>query len=223
MIWDDSIITTIAAQGEESIATKVPCIVERISLATIAGTSLLSLPSYVIDIISVTWKGYYLDPYPMQDYIEAGSSSLNVSSSKPLYYLYNGYGTGIIKLLPAPNEILAAAVNPLTTKAEIAKRLVLEVKRTPDVSGITHRIPEYFRRRLIKDYVCYRLFLQESSGMNLKASEYYKNKHEDNLKLFKTAHDHIYQVKRHEMLPQEGQFMNRPARPVLPSNFGRSW
>jgi len=221
-IWNDSILTNLAKQAEEHIAMVMPCIVDRISLSTTSGSSLIALPNYIIDIVSITWKGKQLSPYPINDYIEAGSAPMQVTSSIPLYYVYSGYGTNVIKLLPAPNETLAASSTPPYTKLEIGQRLVIEFKRIPDLTTNTQRIPIYFRRRLIKDWVCYRAFLQESQGTNIKASEYFNSKFKMNFDLAKEIYNKLFVSKRYEMQPQENSFAGgKPPRPVLPSQFGQ--
>lgn len=221
-IWSDSILTTLAQQAEETIAMELPCIISRISIKAIKDQAIVNLPDYVLDIISVTWKGYPLDPFPMASYIEAGSGPGTITSGQPRYYLYSGYGTRALKLIPMPNETLDIATIPLVTKSEIKKRLVFECRRLPDVTGTSHRIPEYFRRRLVKEYVCTRAFLQEGNGQNLGASLYYKQKFELILNLVRQIYNGIFVAKRYEMLPQMTHMtMGGIGRPVLPSQFGR--
>ena len=222
MIWTDATLSTLAQQAEETIAMELPCIVSRISVKAIKDQAIVNLPNYVIDIISVTWKGYPLDPYPISSYIEAGSGPGTISSGQPRYYLYSGYGLRALKLIPMPNETLTEASIPLVTKSEIKQRLVIECKRIPDVTGTSHRIPEYFRRRLVKEYVCARAFIQEGNGQNLGASAYYKQKFELLLSLVRQIHNGIFVTKRYEMLPQMTTFgQGSLGRPTLPSKFGR--
>ena len=219
-IWTDSNLSTLAKQAEETIAMELPCIVDRISLKATANQVIVNLPDYVIDIISVTWKGFPLEPYAMSEYINAGSGPGTVSASKPSHYIYSGYGSHALKLLPMPNETLDIAVNPLVTKSEIKLRLVIECRRLPDVTGISYRFPSYFRRRLVKEYVCGRAFMQESNGQNLKAAEYYKQKFSLILALVKSIYNGIFVSKRYEMLPQKNSYVIL-RRPKLPSQFGQ--
>jgi len=159
-------------KAEQSFATEFPCLIDRISLPIVAGTSLYALPDNIINIRRITYRGKKLDPIPHRDLRECLDGS--TASGTPTDYVYNNVGQMTIKLFPTPIETLTGLQANLFTPAVIRVECIVEFYTTSD--GIDYRLPDYIRRRLLKASVLKQAFLAEGKGQNLKASKYWAGK-----------------------------------------------
>lgn len=169
-IFSAALITRFSNEGEEVFAREFPCIIDRVALSIVSGTSIYTLSDYIVDVRKITWKGLRLDPYGHRRYRESFSPS---STGIPNSYIYNNIGQSQIKFLPAPNVTIASVSSNLFG-SEIINRVIVEYYRTPDFN--TNIIPSFFRRRLLKAYVLKNCFSVEGPGQNLKAAKYWESK-----------------------------------------------
>lgn len=170
-VFDNTTILRFAQEGEIAFSIEYPCILKRVSLATVSGTALVALPDDVKSIRRVTWKSHKLDPLPSRNFREVFQSASQ--QGRPFWYVFNNVGQNQLQLFPAPNETLAAVTVGLFGSA-IPDRLIVEYFCASDVT--TYLIPSFFRRRLLKSYVLRGCFNIEGQGQNSKNSKYFKDR-----------------------------------------------
>lgn len=170
--FDDATITRFSQEGEADFITTNNCLLKRISLATVSGTALITIPDDVLSIKRITWRGYKLDPLPSRNFREVFQNA--EQQGRPFWYVFNNIGQNQLQLFPAPNETLAAATTNLWG-SEIANSLIIEYFCASDYSTLT--IPAYFRRRLLKSYVLRACFNIEGQQQNLTNSKYFKKRY----------------------------------------------
>lgn len=217
-IFDATTITRLSTEGENNFAVAYPCILKRISLATVSGTALITLPDDVKSIRRITWKGYKLDPLPSRNFHEVFQSA--TQQGRPFWYVFNNIGQNLIQLFPAPNESLTAGTTNLWG-SEIPNRLIVEYFQTPDF--VTAIIPSYFRRRLLKCYVLRGCFNIEGQGQNLKNANYFKQRWNMLTKLYGQLLDTLHNKPRKLVVQGISAAYYFPDRPLLPiDKFGIS-
>ena len=79
-------------------------ITDRLALSITAGVAEYTLPSYVQEVIGITYKGNQLQPFSGQQMMWSGSAPVSVTRSVPRDYVYSFKGVGIIRLFATPNE-----------------------------------------------------------------------------------------------------------------------
>lgn len=170
-IFSSLLITRFSQEAENEFAREFPCILDRETLSIVSGTSIYTLPSHVIDVRKITWKGLRINPLSHRRYREYFDQVS--TGSTPECYIYNNIGISQIKFFPIPNVTIAGITTNLWG-SEIANRVIVEYYRTPDYSVYT--IPAFIRRRLLKAYVMWKCFSIEGRGQNLKAAKYWEGK-----------------------------------------------
>ncbi len=200
MIWTDAFLNNLALQAEDDISSDVKCIVDRLSIATIAGNPFLYIPEYVLGIRRILWKGLKVWPLDRNEYknykpligtyhsgafTDAFSDAFYHESttyspqSRPKFYITGLKERQQITLYPAPSESLATSAGNLWDSTVISTCVVIEYYRAAD--GVTWTLPSWIRRVLIRDYVLSHAFNAEGDGQNLVAAKYYN----DHLELMK--------------------------------------
>jgi hypothetical protein len=157
----------------------------------------------------------------MGELVDSQSSpNTNISYSRPLYYVYNGFGRRTIKILPATSETLAAPLGDLFNATQISAGLIVEFYRTPDFTTELNRIPQPMRRILVKNYLLFRALQQDGSGLDLKSAQFFEQSYEDLLGELKLINSATF-LSRTNVMNEEGQFLYRgwKARPILPPNY----
>jgi hypothetical protein len=215
VVFDDETITRFAQQGEFQFASISDCIVDRLSLDIVNGTSIYTLPDYVLNIRRITWRGKKLDPISHRKYRQGCYPSS--AQSEPTEYIYNNIGQQKIQFFPTPAETIAAATTNLYGSS-IGTSVILEFSRTPDFASFV--IPLYFRRFLLKCYVMKMCFGIESRGQNLKSVQYFDAKWEQLVEAYETILDELYNTPRMITASVYPILRPRPPRPVLPASFG---
>ncbi len=161
----------------------------------------------------MTWKGikiYPLSHRDFRDYI------LPVSSSgRPYWYIFNNVGVSTIKLYPTPDENIIADQTNLFS-SNIPNQCIIEGYRTPDQSSF--KIPDFFRRRLLKAYVAKMCFAMESRGQNLKAQKYWSDKYNKLVEIYGELLYDLINKPRKLVASQEPTLalLSSPAKPLLP-------
>lgn len=208
----------MAQEGEGYFAVTYPCILKSISLATVSGTGVITLPDDVKSIQRVIWKGFKLDPLPHRNWREVFQSATSIS--KPFWYVFNNIGQNQIQLFPAPNETLSTITTNLYG-SEIPNRLIVRYFAAPDFD--TYILPLFFRRRLIKSYVLRGCFNIEGQGQSLKASKYFKARWDMLCKLYGELLGDLHNKPRKLIVNGISSAYYFPGSPVLPiDRFGIS-
>ena len=219
MNFTDEQITRYAQEAEILLAADTKCIQNRVSLALTAGVSEYQLPSTVLGITRITWKGYKLDPYSGKEMIASGSTPGQPTQGQPKFYIYSDRGFRVIKLYPAPSTSLPLVTGNLWTASKIADGFIVQFSSIPDFTSTTERIPSAFRRQFVKDYVLYRCMAREGKAMDLRAATYFKQKFEAGLVQNKTIWSLLHSCIDRTMTADVYR-RNFTSRPVLPPQFG---
>lgn len=172
MIFTSEQINRYVLQAEQLFVDEFRCIVDRIALPIVSGTSLYTLPDNIIDIRRITYRGVKIHPISHRDMREWLDGL--TSTGKPTNYIFNNVGQLTIKLFPAPVETLTVVQDDLFNPEVIRVQCIVEFYTSAD--GIGYKLPEYIRRRLLKAYVLKSLFLVEGKGQNIKAAAYWNKK-----------------------------------------------
>lgn len=133
--------------------------------------------------------------------------------------MFNNVGLNTISLFPVPSLNLAAGTNLWTS--DIATSCIVEFDRVSDNSSFI--VPTYFRAQLLKYYVGMMVYKMEGSGQNIKISQYFQQRWEDEKqKFFQFLQD--VKGKPRKLVTQNITASNFfPAQPVLPiDRYGTS-
>lgn len=215
-IWTSDQLQRFALVGERSFARDYKCVVDRISLDIVSGTADYVLDEAVLDIRRVTYRGIKLEPLShrkMRFYLDGPAPS-----GKPTHYIYDNVGASTIKLFPTPNETIVGVSYGLIEPSIIAAHCIVEYYAIPD--AIKLRIPQPFRRRLLKAFVLKMAFSIEGKGQNLKAAKYWESKWQYLKETYGFAMEDLIKLPR--KLVASDTKTDSPfghATPVLPSNM----
>jgi hypothetical protein len=212
-LFTSSQINRYTLAAEQEFTTNYKCIIDRVALPIVSGTSLYTLSDNVIDIRRITYKGKKLDPLSHRDLREHLGSA--TSSGTPTDYVFNNLGQMVIKLFPTPAETLPSSQLNLFTPTLIRAQCIVEFYTVAD--GIGYKIPDYIRRRLLKAYVLKQAYLSEGKGQNLKAYKYWSSKWDYLSDVYgQQIYDQLNTPRR--LISNSGIGMRRhfPARPQLP-------
>ena len=227
-IWDESYLNRLVADAEAYLTASVDCIFDRFSLAIITGQSVYTLPSYVTRIVRITWKGKKLHPLTFPEFCGLSPASAIVSStvgvtstkSTPLYYVKHPTNYYDIRLYPTPGEDVAAGTDLWSTG--ISSSVIVSCFRSQSASAAYLHVPVYIKRRIKKAYVLYQAFAKEGKGQDLQASQYYKQKLEILTAFWKEINSDVFLCKQRQLGDIfDGERLGRPARPVLPPEYGQ--
>jgi|ERR1035437_504090 hypothetical protein len=212
-------ITKFSNEGENSFVVDHPCILKRISLSTVSGSPLITLPDDVKSIRRLTWKGYKLDPLPQRNFREVFQNA--TQTGRPFWYVFNNIGQNVIQLFPAPNESLSAGVGSLYSTDVIRTCFIVEYFQVPDF--ITAIIPSYIRRRLLKAYVMRGCFSVEGAGQNLGNVKYFRGRWDYLEALYGNLLDELHNKPRKLIVNGISASYYFPGNPILPiDKFGTS-
>lgn len=227
-IWDDTYLTRLLDDAEDYIVSTVPCIFDRVSIAITAGQSVYTLPSYITQLIRVTWKGKKLYPLAFSEFCAANPASAVVNettkiespNSTPLYYVKHPTNFYDIRFWPTPSENLTAGTANLFGSA-ISSYLIISCYRTQSKDQEYLHLPLIIIRRIKKAYLLSKAFAKEGKGQDMQAAQYYGRKLELLMESFKTINSNVFLGKVYEL----GDMFNdntfgTPARPILPPEYG---
>jgi len=214
-IFDDSYLQSLIDEGEIEISRQIRLIHNRIAIATTAGNSIYSLPTNLIGIRRVTWKGNEL---PALSVIEMNTSDyfrpqnlMNQTVPKWFNPLNNNYEK--IQILPVPNESLVDT-GDLNDSEIIKERFIITGIFLAIPTGTTYRLPEFMRRNVIKFYAMREAYLREGKGQNLTASEYFGNMYSTFLGIYKEIMEAIPRAVRYSLEPNQHRKIARPQLPT---------
>ena len=216
-IWTAAQINRFTLQAEEIFCNEFQCLIDRFAITIVSGLAQYTLPDTVADIRRITYKGKKLDPVSHRQFREF-LGGLD-SSGTPQFYIFNSVGQQVVKLFPTPTESIIASQMALFTPAAIAVQCIVEFYSIPD--GVSTRLPDYVRRRLLKAYVLKQCFLSEGKGQNLKAAQYWSKKWDYLKDTYGTQIYDLLTSPKKTMLPGMDMDNRRLAEPTLPiDHFG---
>lgn len=221
MGFTDAQLLRFYKEAEDELAS-LNLIRDRIALSIVAEAGEYTLPEYVIGIRGITYQGNSLNPYRGSEMIRSGSAPMNVQTGEPKEYIYSYKGVSIIRLYPTPALPIVAPVTSLWETTAIQNGVIVEFYRTPDYNQtVLNRIPSDIRDNYLDDYVFFRSLGIESKEMDMQASAFHGDWWMENISEVSTIKQMITKCITYEMKPIISERYNKPARPVLPTNFGR--
>lgn len=231
-IWTNLYLNQLAADAIGRIAIDVNCIWAREYLPTTAGSSVLTLPSYVRTLRRVTWLGRTLDAMnweemqmltPATVFISPNNPA-NVESSqgKPLYYSMHPTNPYDVRLFPTPNQTFTVASFPPDPYSPQFNEQAcsIEYYREPDTSNANPNIsiPPYILRRTQKAYVLWRAYSSEGKGQDLRAASHYQQRYTYLIANFIAINEGCFVGKKYAVDDGMLEIDNfRYPRPTLPS------
>lgn len=224
--FSDSQITGWAQDYEQELCAKHDIIADRWSLEIVSGSNEYELPNYVTNIRSVLYMGKELHPKGFTASRMTNDTPFQTAGSIPYEYMASGKGQRVIKLYPTPmdNIPVYTPTDPLgdlwDPVAEEAACIV-EFYRTPAYTGDPQlMLPEWCRRYLLKDYICWKNFSSEGPQQDLRATTYYQKKLGEGDQYMKTIKKNAGAAIIHILFNNKQGIKRGPGRPVLPPNYG---
>jgi hypothetical protein len=215
-LWTSATIIRFSQEGENEFAEDFPCILTRMSLPVIKNQARYVLPDNVRSIRRITWKSWKLDPLGQRNMREVFQYASQVG--KPYWYIFNNIGANTIQFFPIPDETINSSGKDLWSDA-ITTDVIIEYWILPDFATFT--IPDYFRRRLLKNYVLKSCFQIEGPGQNVKNRDYFIQKWNSFKNKYGVFLDEIHNKSRKLCLNGITSSQFFPGQPVLPvSRFG---
>jgi hypothetical protein len=221
MSFTDQQLTKWANDYEREICSRDNLIADRWSIAIINGQSEYELPNYVSNIRAVLYKGKEVHPKGFRASIMTGDVPLTPMGSIPYEYIVTGMGLRVIKFRPTPMEDINEYSGDLFTIAADRVSVIVEFYRTPSTTDYKLQLPPWIRRYILKDYVCWKAFGNEGPAQDIRGATYYSSR-------LGVNDMYISEIKKNMnqgiilLLNAEHKFnrRQRPAHPILPSNFG---
>ena len=216
-VLSTSDLTRFFNEGENLFAQERPFLVDRYSPPLVAGTSVYTLPDYVISIRRITYLGKKLDPLPQRNYREVFQSV--AQEGWPFWYIFNNIGANKVQLFPTPQVTIPAGTN--LWGSDIPTSCIVEFNRATDNS--TFVLPSWIRRQMLKQFVMKRKFELDGPGVNNKLAKYYDGKWQMSKGEFSELLDQLYYLSRKYMISEVVSSNYFPGQPVLPiDQFGSS-
>jgi hypothetical protein len=224
-LWTDNQIALWAREGEQDVSNKINLIIDRIGLATTSSQGLFTLPDYCLNISRITYRGFKLDGKNFNELVDSQSApSGAIAYSRPLFYIYNGFGKKTIKVLPSVGETTSAPTGDLFNATQISSGLIVEFYRSPDFNSDLNRIPQPMRNILVKHYILFRALQQDGNGLDLKASDFFNQQYGAMLEELKKMNNATF-LARTNIANENGRNIYRgwKARPQLPPNYPQTY
>lgn len=213
-IWTDQQLTQWEQDAYGQIAIDVNCIWQRECLATVAGVSVITLPSYVRTVRRVTWRGRSLEPQSWEEmtlltpatvflhYPPNTAANVESSRSRPLFYSQHPTNIYDMRLYPCPDESFTTTglADPYAP-TPYAPACVIEFWREPDPTNSNPIIslPPYIARRTMKAYVLSKAFAAEGKGQDLQAAQFYKMKYQFLIDKFRSINEGCFIGKKYSL------------------------
>jgi len=223
-LWNSNYITQLEEDALLYITNRVNTVYYRFLLAITAGQSVYTLPSYVRSIRRITCKGKKLDAESFeyislldpQSIIVSESTKIEAVRAEPRMYSLHPNNYRNIRFYPTPGVDFDATGDP--NGAEIDTKVVVSCWRNVDSSAAVTNIPPEIANKLIEAYKWWKAFAIEGSTQNIKASDYWKNKLDILMQMFKDINNKIFMVKKRQL---QGGYLTRDplAPPVLPAGY----
>lgn len=185
-IWSAATIQRFSEEGEREIAKSLKCIIARYSIPVVNLTSAYVLPTDLLFISRVTWKGKRIVPFTARDFHDINTLT---STGEPLFYVFNQQGRNTIKFHPIPSETIAQQTTGLYS-THIIDSVIVQYYQIPN--SVTIFIPAYIRRRLLKYYIAAKCFALEGVGQNIKVAKMMRERFEFYMTIFKQTYSGHY-------------------------------
>lgn len=229
-IWTDDFLNGLAAAAERQIVIDVPCIFQIMSLPTIQGVSVYTLPDFIKGIRRITWLGRKIEPLmweqfvlltPATVFVAPGSSSnIETANSRPQWYALHPTNVKDIRFFPTPDLTFSGTDDPYSPSP--TSGCLIAYNSYINTSSPLTSLPPYIDRRTRKAYILWKAFEQEGPGQNTKAAGYYKNLYYFLIEQFKLINDGCFVSKKYTLGEGLYQLENyRYPKPLLPPNFER--
>lgn len=227
-LWTDEYLARLAEDAEIAISTQVNSIFVRFPLNVVAGTQVYDFVTNVTPsqrltgIIRITWLGhtvYPVSPLTLRDSIYGlRPVTGDVQGPRPYVYERIGYGMNGIKFFPTPSATITYNNQDLSKHTGIRENVIVSAWRVAD--GVSYRIPDWVRETLVRYFVLSRAYKKEGKGQNYEAAQYYEKKYGILLERFKQITNRLYAARIYQVRDNYPDSLQKPPRPVLPSNFG---
>lgn len=225
--------------GENNIALATKLFVDRESFPVTAGTADIVLPDYIVDIRRVTLLGKKMYPQGFRSYQE--NFYVGRGNGYPFNYIFNNVGVRTIKLYPTPEFSVPQVTN--VWDADIATGFIIEYSRTPGMANYgtgnswgstlwgtsnspnqqNFQLPEYYRRRLLKQFLAFKVATIEGNSQSSRMSEYFRQKWAASSTDFYNFINKLHNGSRKLVIKSPAGIRPMPGRPVLPvGKFGYS-
>lgn len=206
--------TRFQNNAEDEFSVQSKCIVDRISLDIVASQAIYDLPSYVVDIKRITWRGWKLFPLPHRELRKSFQSG--TQESRPYWYIFNNIGQLQIKLFPVPNETIAAISGTSLWGSDILNCFIIEFYRLPDYSSF--KIPDFMRTELLTFYSNKRNYAMEGRTQDIKAAQYWNMKYETYKQIYMDLIEDLANKPRKLLANNESSrpYGYTPPPPILP-------
>lgn len=218
----DAQISKWAQDFEREISGSFDFICDRLSLEIISGTGTYELPNYVTNIRSILYLGKELHAKGGRTSIITGDTPFGSTTTAPYEYQISGLGQRVIRLLPTPGDNIPVYVGDLFTPDADRLGCIVEFYRTAHYDTYDHdlMLPDWFRRFILKDHVCWKAFSAEGPGLDLRAATYFDQKRLMNQQYLAKINSNLRNC--YQMVLSDNKMIGRrkPGRPVLPPNFG---
>ena len=169
----------------------------------------------------VLYKGKEIHPKGFRTSILTGDVPMSNVGSIPYEYVISGKGLRVLQLKPVPMENIPEYIGDLFTMEADRDGCIIEFYRTPSLTDETMVLPNWLRRYLLKDYVCWKAFSSEGPHQDIRAAQYYQGRMNLGEQYLMTIKENMNRGIMH-VLSAETKFNRRqkPHHPVLPSTFG---
>jgi hypothetical protein len=206
--------------AEVELSQNTHCIFDRFSLAVTSGTSTYSLPSNIVGILQITYKGKYIYPVDMADF--QGDSWLKPQNlgvqGTPKYWIRSSIGWGQIMFYPIPDETISADDTNINTQTGLRDKVILSVYRYADPTDEDMRVAYYLRRNVCKYKAMARAYAKEGPQLNLQASEYFQKKFDYYSTAYKKFIEKIPSAVQLGFGEPSSGRGKTPPRPILPTS-----
>jgi len=228
MIWPEGYINQLGLDAEQQLNVDLPVIFQRAYIPTVAGQSIITLPSYVRSVLRVCWMGKKLEPVSWEELILLSPATVGglveTSQSRPQWYAMHPTNPWDIRLYPTPNETFTPTgdpYSPILNENQCCISFLRDIDST--FADVTALLPAYIDRRSRKAYILWKAFAAEGKGQNLNASEYYASKYNFIVSQFKAINNYCFLSKRPSLGSGDLEVDNfRYPRPTLPTQFERT-
>lgn len=219
--FTDNQITVWAQQYEREICAKYNFLADRWSLQINTGYNEYELPNYVTNIRSVLYMGKELHPKGFTASRMTNDTPFQTAGSIPYEYMFSGKGQRVIKLYPTPMDNIAVVAGDLWNPTAEEFGCIIEFYRTPNYTVNPPLVlPNWLRRYILKDNVCYRTFKVEGPQQDLRAAKYYEQKMGQQQEYLQTIKNQMGKAQVNILFEKKVGNKRGPGRPVLPPNFG---
>lgn len=225
-LFDESYLNYLIDEAERQLSIHSGLIFDRFSVAVTQGSSILTLPSGIIGIHRVTWKGEVVEPSEFMDF-DASSwfKPQNTGvEGKPKFYLRRMNGYDEVQLYPIPNESLSGGSDTfaqLALTTLIDERLIFSVVRVADPTNENLRLPVYLFRNVMKYRAMAQAYAKEGKTQNLEAAKYMQTKYDFFERQYMMAMSHIPRAVINTLEPTNRGGRAKIPRPTLPT--GGKW